>query len=139
MEGAPKLLKKIPNRNVQRFGFVYLDTNGLNHGPVLDHENLDCTQRQCEISKDIVGKHRTIFDPRISAGETEKLPCSEYLRISSWSYDVEGRAEKCVERWRTRRLNNSTKYQLHALTTIISKKKKQNLLENCHISALKLF
>ena len=36
MEDAPKLLKKsqIQNRNVQTFGFVYHDTNGLNHGPV---------------------------------------------------------------------------------------------------------
>ena len=33
MEDAPKLLK-IPNRNVQTFGFVYHDTGGLNHGPV---------------------------------------------------------------------------------------------------------
>ena len=33
MEDAHKLLK-IPNRNVQTFGFVYHDTNDLNHGPV---------------------------------------------------------------------------------------------------------
>ena len=33
MEDAPKLLK-IPKRKVQTFGFVYHDTNGLNHGPV---------------------------------------------------------------------------------------------------------
>ena len=33
MEDAHKLLK-IPNRNVQTFGFFYHDTNGLNHGPV---------------------------------------------------------------------------------------------------------
>ena len=33
MEDAHKLLK-IQNRSVQRFGFVYRDTNGLNHGPV---------------------------------------------------------------------------------------------------------
>ena len=33
MEDAHKLLR-IPNRNVQTFGFVYHDTNGLNHGPV---------------------------------------------------------------------------------------------------------
>ena len=33
MEDAPKLLK-IPNWNVQTFGFVYHDTNGQNHGPV---------------------------------------------------------------------------------------------------------
>ena len=29
-----KNIEKIPNRNVQTFGFVYHDTNGLNHGPV---------------------------------------------------------------------------------------------------------
>ena len=39
----------------------------------LDHENLGCTQRQCETSKDIVD--------RISAGANEKLPFSENLRI----------------------------------------------------------
>ena len=33
MEDAHKLLK-IPNRNVQTFGFVYHDTNGQNHGTV---------------------------------------------------------------------------------------------------------
>ena len=41
--------------------------------------------------------------------------------------------------WQTRQLNNSTKYLLHASMTIISRKKKQNLLENCHKYALKLF
>ena len=40
--------------------------------------------------------------------------------------------------WQTR-LNNSTKYPLHASMTITSKKKKWNLLENCQIHALKLF
>ena len=39
--------------------------------------------------------------------------------------------------WRTRRLSNSTKYLLHASMTTTSKKKKQNLLENCQIHALK--
>ena len=33
MQDAPQLLK-IPNLNVQTFGFVYHDTNGQNHGPV---------------------------------------------------------------------------------------------------------
>ena len=41
--------------------------------------------------------------------------------------------------WRTRRLNNSTKYPLCASMTITSKRKKQNLLENCHKYAFKLF
>ena len=56
--------------------------------------NLECTQRQCEISKDIVDNYRTMFESRISAGAKEKLPCSENLSISSWSYDMEGQ-EMC--------------------------------------------
>ena len=36
-----------------------------------------------------------------------------------------------IANWQTKRLNNSTKYQLFALTTIISKKKNQNPWEIC--------
>ena len=43
----------------------------------LDHVYLGCTQRQCEISKDIMDNYRTMFESRISAGATEKLPYSE--------------------------------------------------------------
>ena len=97
----------------------------------LDHENLGCTQRQCEISKDIVDNYRAMFESRISAGGTEKLPYSENFRISSWSYDMEGHAKKCVERyivsWQTRRLNNSTQYLLHASMTTTLKKKKNEI------------
>ena len=39
----------------------------------LDHVYLGCTQRQCEISKDIVDSYRTMFEFRISAGATEKF------------------------------------------------------------------
>ena len=39
-----------------------------------NNENLGCTQRQCEISKDIVDNYRTMFESRISAGGVEKLP-----------------------------------------------------------------
>ena len=203
MEDAPKLLK-IPSGNAQTFGFVYHDTNGLNHGPVwktqsfllseictvvlwqdyygkgnlrksycstverrfpnweclfvhrenglflsvyvdviklagkkqnidqmwkvlnkevdlgeptsfVDHVCLGCTQRQCEISKDIVDKYRTMFESRISTGETEKLPCSENLCISSWSYDMERHAKKCVERYCE--LANKTTQQLYKVST----------------------
>ena len=99
----------------------------------LDHVHLECAQRQSEISKDIVVNYRTMIESRISAGGAEQLPCSEMFRISSWSYDMEGHAKKCMERdiasWQTRRLYNSTKYQHHASMTIISKKKNWNLLE----------
>ena len=40
----------------------------------LYHEDLGCTQRQCEISKDIVDNYRTMVESRISAGGVEKLP-----------------------------------------------------------------
>ena len=37
----------------------------------LDQVYLGCTQRQCQISKDIVDNYRTMFESRISAGGTE--------------------------------------------------------------------
>ena len=37
----------------------------------LDRVYLGCTQRQCEISKDIVDNYRAMFESRISAGATE--------------------------------------------------------------------
>ena len=39
----------------------------------LDHGDLGCTQRECQISKDIVDNYRSMFESRISAGATEKL------------------------------------------------------------------
>ena len=81
----------------------------------LDHVYLGCTQRQCKISKDIVDKYRTMFESRISAGATENFPCSENLCISSWSYDMEGHAQKCVERYCE--LANNTTQQLFKVST----------------------
>ena len=40
----------------------------------LDHENLACTQKECQISKDVVASYRDMFESRISAGAKEKLP-----------------------------------------------------------------
>ena len=81
----------------------------------LDHVYLGCTQRQCEISKDIVDNYRTMSESRISEGAIEKLPCSENLSISSWSYDMEGHAKKCVERYGY--LANRTTQQLYKVST----------------------
>ena len=95
----------------------------------LDHENLGCTQRQCEISKNTVDNYRTMFESRISEGGVDKLPFPQNLRISSWSCDMAGHAQRSVWNenvsWPTRQLNNSTMYLLHALMTTTSKKKKQ--------------
>ena len=81
----------------------------------LDHVYLGCTQRQCEISKDIVDNYRTMFESRISAGVVEKLPFPQNLRISSWSYDMDGHAKKCVERYCE--LANKTTQQLYKVST----------------------
>ena len=82
----------------------------------LDHVYLGCTQIQCEISKDIVDNYRTMFESRISPGGTEKLPFPQNLRISSWSYDVEGHAKKCVVRYCE--LANKTTQQLYKVSTL---------------------
>ena len=56
-----------------------------------------------------------MFESRFSAGGTEKLPCSENLRISSWSYDMECHEKKCVERYCE--LANKTTQQLYKVST----------------------
>ena len=56
-----------------------------------------------------------MFESRISARATEKIPCSENLRISSWSYNMEGPAKRCVERFCE--LANRTTQQLYKVST----------------------
>ena len=81
----------------------------------LDHVYQGCTQGQCEASKGIVDKYRTMFESTICAGATEKWPYSENTRISSWSYDMEGHAKKCLERYCE--LANRTSQQLYKVST----------------------
>ena len=81
----------------------------------LDHVYLGCTQRKCEISKDIVDNYRTMFESRISPGGSENLPFPQYIHISSWSYDMAGHAKKCVERYCE--LANKTTQQLYKVST----------------------
>ena len=47
--------------------------------------------------------------------EAEKLPCPQNLGKSSWSYDMEGHAKKCVERFCE--LANKTTQQLYKVST----------------------
>ena len=58
-----------------------------------------------------------MFESRMSAGGMGKLPCSGKLEanISSWSYDMEGHAKKCVERYCE--LANKTTQQQHKVAT----------------------
>ena len=108
----------------------------------LDHENLGCTQRQCEISKDIVDNYRTMFESRISVGLTEKL---HTLRIFVFLHGLmiwrvmQRNLSSDIVSCQIRRLNNSTKYLLPVSMTITLKKKKCNVLDNFHKYAPKLF
>ena len=87
----------------------------------LDHVYLGCTQRECQISKDIVGNYRSMFESKISAGATEKLPETNATEkpnaetTSSWSYDMEGHAKKGVERYCE--FVNKTTEQLYKVAT----------------------
>ena len=62
-------------------------------------------------------------------GELKKLPYSEIFRISSWSYDMEGHAKECVERYcefanKTTQELYKVKYLLHeSMTTTLKRKK----------------
>ena len=81
---------------------------------------LYCTQRECHISKAIVPNYRETFESWISAGAKEKQPTRpsgkhDAETISSWSYDMEGHANKCVERYCE--LSNKMTKQLHKVAT----------------------
>ena len=92
----------------------------------LDHVYLGCTQRQCEISKDIVDNYRTMFESRISAESREITIPSIFVflhGLMTWMV-MQRSVWNDIVSWQTRRLNNSPKYLLHASITTTSKKKK---------------
>ena len=87
----------------------------------LDHVFLSCTQQESQISKDIVDNYKNMFESKISAGAVEKLTETrvsgklDAITVSSWSYDMEGHAKKCEERFCE--LVNKTSQQLHNVAT----------------------
>ena len=85
----------------------------------LDHVYLGCTQRLCEISmkqaKILLTNTEPRLNPEFPQEQLKKLPCSENLSTSSWSYDMEGHAKKCVELFCD--LANRTTQQLHKVST----------------------
>ena len=67
-----------------------------------------------------MANYKDVFESTISAGAKEKLPTrvsgkSDAETISSWSYDMEGHAKKCVERYCE--LANKTTQQLYKVAT----------------------
>ena len=105
---------------------------------------LGCTQRECQISNDIVANYRDMFESRISAGAVEKLPVSEKSDANifhgpmTWKV-MQRSAWKDIAKWPTKQLNSYTKSPHHALTTTNSKKKKWDLLDKCLQFVHKMF
>ena len=86
------------------FDWEYPDERRWSEEPTsfLNHVYLGCTQTECTTSNDIVTSYRDMFESRVSAGAKGKLPTRASRKpdaeiISSWSYDMEGHAKKCVE------------------------------------------
>ena len=83
----------------------------------LDHVYFRRTQREWKPNEKFIGQYNKMFESRISAGATEKLPGWEKPRAktSAWSYDMEGHARKCVE-WCCELANKKTE-QLYKVSS----------------------
>ena len=67
----------------------------------LVHVHLGCTQRECKPNEAIIEEDKGMSESEICAAATEKLPRREkpHAKAVAWSYDMEGHAKKCVERY----------------------------------------
>ena len=108
----------------------------------LNHVYLGCTQRQCEISRILFTITEPCLNPEFPQEQLKNYHARNifvFLRGTTIWKVMPRNVWNDIVSWQTERFNNSTKFQLHASMTTTSKKKKQNLLENCQIHALKLF
>ena len=116
-------------RNIDPLWNVLMKEVGLSEPTsFIDHAFLDCTQRECEISKDIVDNYRNVFESRISAGAQESylvqgnLTQTSLHGLMTWKA-IRSNVWSDIANWRTKQRSNCTKSQLHALTSINSEKK----------------
>ena len=103
----------------------------------LDHVYLFCTQRECQIIKDIVGNYRSMFESRISAGALENYQKQEPHRNLMPKQYLDGpmtwkvmprNAWKDIANWRIKQRNNYKKSRHHAWMTIIFREETGNKL-----------
>ena len=61
----------------------------------LDHVYLGCSQCECKPNETIIEQYRKIFESRLSAGATAKLPGWEksHAKTVTMSYDMEGHTQ----------------------------------------------
>ena len=66
---------------------------------LLDNVCWGCIQRECKPNEIIIDEYRKMFESRMSAGATEKIPGCEkpHAKTVAWSYDMEGHAKQFLE------------------------------------------
>ena len=66
-----------------------------------DHVNFGCIRSECQANTHVDENYRNMFESKICAEATRKRLFSKKFgaNISSWSFDMEGHAKKCVERY----------------------------------------
>ena len=114
----------------------------------LDHVYSGCTQREYQMSKDVVDNYTSMFGSRASAGATENwqtqkprgnLMPKRYLHGPMTWKVTRRNAWKDIANLQMKQLSNHTKSQRHAWMIINLKEKKMDLLENYLLFAHKLF
>ena len=67
----------------------------------VDHVYLGRDERECKPNENLVEEYKKMLETQISAKATEKLLVWEnpHAKTVSWSYDMEGHAQKCLERY----------------------------------------
>ena len=92
----------------------------------LDHVYVGCTQRECQISKDIVDNYKSLFESRMSAGAEENFqkrkPHGNLMQKLSihgpMTWNVTQRnAWKYIANWANKTTNNYTKSRHHIWMT----------------------
>ena len=105
----------------------------------LDHVYLEWTRRECKPNEINYEQYKEIFESRISAGANEKLPGCEkpHAKTVARSYNMEGHARKCVERYceLANKQSNYTKFRVLVWMIIISRRRHVNQLGNYQLFA----
>ena len=70
--------------------------------PFLDHVHLGCTQRVAKVDPQAVQSKTELFKKLTTTKEADEKDSTKEKHlletITAWGYDMEGHAEKCVER-----------------------------------------
>ena len=107
------------------------------------HVYLGCTQRECKPNETTVEQYAKMFESRISAGATEKIPGWQkpHAQTEAWSNDMEGLLKIALSdtvNWQTRKWSNFTKFYIVVWMITNSNRRNSNLLEKFQKFAHKL-